>query len=226
MGTYEILDILGGGNTQDIRPNNPQQSNQNMLLGMSYNQQVMGGMPNQQVMGGMPNQQVLGGMPNQQVLGGMPNQQVMGGMNNLGYSMNPMQNQMAGMNPMQNQMTGMNPMQNQMAGMNQMGNVNNMRGMNPMQSNAQQNPYIPNKAEPQTKVNPLQLAQGEKITFTGQDKIDLLNNQEGPIVPVDNKTDHTKSDAFADLESRVTDQISKLELQDKVTDQINKDLFL
>merc|ERR1719213_1383248 len=98
-------------------------------------------------------------------------------------------------------MPGMNPMQG------------NMPGMNPMQSNVQQNPYIPNKPDQQQNQNTVQLAQGEQITFTGQDKIDLLNNHE-PIISVQQKTDHTTSDAFADLEAKVTDQISKLDLGD------------
>ena len=154
------------------------------------------------------------------------NQSGMGGMNNMGYGMNPMQNMnnvnpmqnmnnvnlMGGMNQMQGNMAGMNQMQGNMPGMNQM--QGNMAGMNPMQSNVQQNPYLPyGDPEPQTNQNTVQLAHGEQITFTGQDKIDLLNNQ-GPVISVDQKTDHTKSDAFADLEAKVTDQISKLDLGD------------
>merc|ERR1711933_518646 len=91
-----------------------------------------------------------------------------------------------------------------MSGMNNSMQPNiNMQnpGMGGMNQSMQQSPYIPNRPDPKNVVNPVQLVQGEKITFTGQDKIDLLNNQE-PLVPVENKKDHTKSDAFADLEAQ------------------------
>ena len=85
-----LLDILGGEPTQDVKRNNPQQG-QDMLLGSNTY--------------------------------GNYNAPVMGGVNNMGYSMNTMQNQMAGMNQ-----------SNPMAGMNQR---QNMVGMNPMQGNMQ-----------------------------------------------------------------------------------------
>jgi len=172
------MDLLGGppvgNNNNKPKPNLNEMdlfsSDDNQAKGKQYPEifDILGG-DNNNNMNNMNNMNNRGGM----------NQQVLGSGMEMHMNNNQQHNMLGGMGNMN---MGMN-----MSGMNNMN----------MSMGQQQNPYLPNKPEQNNNpISNIQLAQGEQITFTGQDKLDFLA-QNQPISVQNETKNHTNSDAFA-----------------------------